>query len=116
MALTKVVDGVTVDCTAEEEAAILAQWAAADAAAAAPKVPSFVTKRQGMAELIDRDLLATVQGVLDGITGKVGDLARNDFTNSQEWQRSWPLIAQLQPVLSWSDAFVDEMFISAKAR
>jgi hypothetical protein len=91
-------------------------------AAVAPRPPASVTKRQGMAELIDREddngvsLLTTVQAVLDGIAGKAGILARNDFTNSQEWQRDWPLIAQLQPILGWSDAFVDELFISAKAR
>jgi hypothetical protein len=79
-------------------------------------VPQVVTARQGMAELIDRDLVATVQGVLDAIPGKEGELARNDFNKAQEWERNWPLIIQLQPVLNWSDAFVDEMFISAKAR
>lgn len=69
-----------------------------------------------MAELIDRELLATVQGVLDGIAGKAGDLARNDFTNAQTWDRTWPLIGQLQPVLGWSDAFIDELFTGASAR
>lgn len=92
-------------------------WSAEEIAAyEKAKVPQSVTARQGMAELIDRDLVAAVQAVLDAIPGKEGALARNDFTKSQEWERRWPLIAQLQPALGWSDAFVDEMFISAKAR
>jgi hypothetical protein len=79
-------------------------------------VPQVVSARQGMAELIDRDLVATVQAVLDAIPGKEGALARNDFLKAAEWERTWPLIVQLQPVLGWSDAFVDEMFISAAKR
>ena len=85
-------------------------------AALAPKVPVSVTKRQGMAELIDRDLLAGIQGVLDGMASKPGDLARNDFANSQEWRRTWPLIEQMRQVFGWTDAFVDELFISAGNR
>lgn len=111
--MKKMVNGVEVDMTAEEVSAIQAEW---NATLATPKVPTFVTRRQGRAELIDRDLLATVQGVLDGIPGKAGDLARNDFDTSQEWHRDWPLIAQVQPILGWSDAYVDELFISAKRR
>jgi hypothetical protein len=79
-------------------------------------VPQVVSARQGMAELIDRDLVPTVQAVLDAIPGKEGALARNDFLKAAEWERTWPLIVQLQPVLGWSDAFVDEMFISAAKR
>lgn len=85
-------------------------------ASAKAKVPQIVTARQGMAELIDRELLATVQAALDAIPGKAGALARNDFVKAQEWDRSWPLIAQMQQALGWSDQFIDEMFIAAKAR
>ncbi len=80
------------------------------------KVPASVTRRQGMAELIDRDLTAQIGEALDAIPGKAGMLARNDFLNSQEWQRTWPLIAMMAQNFGWSEQYVDQLFISAKAR
>jgi hypothetical protein len=111
--MKKMVNGVERDCTPEEEAAILAEWAAEAAKVA---VPQFVSARQAWAELIDRELLEGVEAILNAMEGKAGALARNDFHRAQEWRRDWPLIAQLQPVLGWSDAFVDELFIGAGAR
>lgn len=81
--------------------------------AAVVVVPSAVTRRKGMAVLIKRGLLTQIRGVLNGIAGVDGELARNDFETSQTFERNWPLIAALQPVLSWSDAFVDDLFVEA---
>lgn len=48
MALTKVVDGKVVKFTADEEAAIRAEWAQADAEAAKPKPPSLADRVEAL--------------------------------------------------------------------
>lgn len=77
------------------------------------KVPNTVTPRQGRAILITNGHMAQVQGLLDGMAGTEGELARNDFANAMEWRRDWPLIEQMRVALGWTSAYVDELFIAA---
>lgn len=76
-------------------------------------VPATVTPRQGRALLIQRNHLAQVQALLDGMPGVEGELARNDFATAQEWRRDWPLIEQMRVALGWTTEYVDELFVAA---
>lgn len=104
MPLKKLVNGVEVDCTPQEEAALIAEWAAP------PPVPQEVTQRQAMAALIKTNKLAQVEAALAAMTGQAGDLARNDFYRSNAFQRNWPLMEQMKPILNWTDADLDNLF------
>lgn len=58
MALTKNVDGKVVKLTAQEEKAVRAEWAQADAEAAAPKPPTLAER----VESLETELAALKRG------------------------------------------------------
>jgi hypothetical protein len=104
-----------------------AQFAAPPAPSpAAPIVPSSVTRRQGMAVLImhglDTQIESALQQQLTAATNsgdanaiRAAKLALNDFHESQTFERSWPLISQMQQAFGWTDAYVDSLFIEARS-
>ena len=109
MTLKKNVNGVEVDCTPEEEAAIQAEWNAA------PPVPQEVPRRQAIAALIKTGKRAQVEAALAAIPGEAGELARNDYYESLYFQRHWPLMESMKPILNWTDADLDNLFRLAAA-
>lgn len=113
MTLKKMVNGVEVLCSAEEEAAILAEWSA-NANAPAP-VPFQVPRRQAIAALIKTGKRAQVEAALAAIPGEAGALARNDYYESLYFQRHWPLMESMKPILNWTDADLDNLFRLAAA-
>lgn len=118
----KDVNGIPVELSPEEAAAIQAEWQAAQNAPM--PVPVSVTRRQAMAVLIkyglDVQIAGALQSQLDAATasGNAGAilaarLSLNDYRESQQFERKWPLIRAMQSAFGWSDAYVDGLFIEA---
>jgi hypothetical protein len=87
-------------------------------------VPQRVTRRQGMAVLLKyghdaqiEDLLNTqleqAQDSEDAEAVLAARFAINDWKNAAAFDRTWPLIAQMQGAFNWTDAYVDGLFIEA---
>ena len=74
-------------------------------------VPESITPRQGMLILSRYGLLASVQTMLDGMSGQEGVEARIDFERANEWKRSWPLLNAMATAAGLSQEQVDQMFI-----
>lgn len=95
--------------TPEEEAA----WTAMLDAPA--PVPVQVPRRQAIAALIKTGKRAQVEAALAAIPGETGELARNDYYDSLYFQRNWPLMEAMKPILNWTDADLDNLFRLAAA-
>lgn len=108
--MKKIVNGVEVDMSAEEAAAVQAEW---DAAAVAVHAPPEVTMRQARQALILAGKLATVNAALAGMTGTAGELARAEWEYSIAVQRHRPLVLSLGAALGMSSADLDALFIQA---
>jgi hypothetical protein len=110
--MRKIVDGEEVACTPEEEAAILAEWAAA---ASAVNVPQEVTMRQARLALLGAGLLATVESKIDGMAEPAKSAARIEWDHSQTVQRSKGLVLQLGQEMGLTSEQIDNLFIAAAA-
>jgi hypothetical protein len=107
--LTRVRNGVEEELSAEEEAAIRAEWAA-EAAKPAP-VPEEATVLQ----LYDE--MDQTHGIdLEAAVGGRGPKALTRFRIASAIKRSDPMVAQLQTALGWTDEQVDALFRAAAAR
>ena len=83
----------------------------------APIVPASVAMWQARDELIERGLLDAVNGALASIADPTERLrAQSKFEYSSTLRRDDPLLLQMRQALGWSDAELDDMFISAGAR
>lgn len=100
---------IVVDLTADE----LAQIAADKAAAAAARVPKFVTMRQASQALIYAGLDDDVEGMLAAMPGQAGKLARAEWVKSQVVERDRPLVLQMGAALGLDSAALDALFIHA---
>lgn len=107
MALTRNVNGKVVEMTADEEAAVLAEWAAA-AAAPAP-VPAAVTPLQMRRALRAAGLKAAV----DTMVAQMDEEAREAWEYSVTIPRDHPLIATAAQQLNMTGAQVDDLFRAA---
>jgi hypothetical protein len=88
-------------------------------------VPASVPRRQAMAVLIkyghdtEIDNLLTQQVSQAEASGDQGailaaKLAKNDWLESQEFQRAWPTLQAVSQLLGWTSEYVDQLFIEAK--
>ena len=114
MTLKKMVNGVEMKCTPEEEAAIQAEWQA-NANAPAP-VPQEVTMRQGRLALLSAGLLDLVEGALDAMPETTPQevfakkAARIEWDKSQTIQRHKGLTVTLAGVLGLTNQQIDDLF------
>lgn len=107
MPLTKNVNGVDVECTPEEEAAIRAEWAANDAAPG--PVPPEVTPLQMRLALHGAGLLNAVEAHVDSL----GPTARMAWEYSVTIPRGHALIAAMADALELGAPQVDDLFRAA---
>lgn len=84
---------------------------AAEAAAAALKVPQSVTRYQGLIALEDAGLLTTVESAIANAPKKT----QIAFSNAHVWRRASSMVSDMQAVLGMTDAEVDALFIAADA-
>lgn len=114
MPLKKLVNGVEVDFSPEEEAAIQAEWSA-NANAPAP-VPAEVTMRQGRLALLAAGLLDQVEAALNAMPEGTPEqifakkAARIEWDKSQTIQRHKGLTVTLAGVLGLTNQQIDDLF------
>lgn len=80
-----------------------------------PVVPQAVPMRSARRVLYTEGLLATVEGIIAGMTGEAGDLARIDWATALMVRRDDPVVVTLIPALGKTEAEIDAMFIVAAA-
>ena len=107
MSLTKIVNGVAVALSPQEEAAVRAEWATADAAA--PPVPASVSMRQARRALRQAGLLEAVPALPEPQRTD----AQIDWEFAQEVRRNFGLVQQLGPALGLSENAIDDLFRQA---
>lgn len=105
----RIVNGQIVWLTAEEEAALEAQWAAAAAEANTPKVPVSITPRQCRLLLLQQGLLSTVEAMI----AQQDDATKITWEYALEFRRDDPLLTQLATNLGLTSQQIDEFFIAA---
>lgn len=109
MSLTKIVDGVVVPLTQEEEAAVLAEWQAN----AGPIVPEEVLNYQARQALILAGLIDDVEAALDAMPEPQRALARNAWERRPTIRRNSELTQALASSLGLSAEQVNSLFIQA---
>lgn len=109
MTLHKMVNGVQVDMTPEEEAAFEASRAPV------PYIPQEVTMRQARLALLGAGLLASVEAAIDGLAEPKKSAARIEWDHSQSVQRSRGLVVELGGALGLTGAQIDALFVQAAA-
>ena len=108
--MKKLVNGVEVEMSVEEEAAFLAQ----QAADSAPRVPQSVTRRQARQALFLAGLLDNVQPALDAIPDATQRrLMQIEWDDSQEFHRNRPALLALAGALGLNSSQIDQLFITA---
>lgn len=107
MTLKKMVNGVEVDMTPEEEAELRFAWANA----MLPVVPQSVTKFQAKAALHLAGLLDSVEPLM--ASPDTPQLARLAWQDAQEFRRTSPTVLAMAQSLGLSDSQLDELFITA---
>ncbi len=103
---SKLVDGVLVQLTAEEEAAIVAR-------AALVRVPKEVTMRQARLALRTAGKLAAVAAAIDAMPSPNKENAQIEWEYSNTLRRDHPLVTALGPALSLTGEQLDQLFITA---
>ena len=79
-----------------------------------PRVPAKVTRRQARQALAMEGLLDKVQPAIDAIPGpQQRQLAQIEWDDSQDFERSRPLLIQLGHAIGLTDAGIDALFIRA---
>ena len=110
MALHKIVNGVRVDMTPEEEFAFEASRAPEPA-----KIPQEVTMRQARLALLGAGLLASVESAIDAMPEPQKSAARIEWDHSQSVQRSRGLVIELGTALGLTGEQIDALFTAAAA-
>lgn len=103
---SKLVDGVLVQLTAEEEAAIVAR-------SALVRVPKEVTMRQARLALRAAGKLAAVAAAIDAMPSPGKENAQIEWEYSNTLRRDHPLVTALGPALSLTGEQLDGLFITA---
>lgn len=110
--MKKLVNGVEVEMSEEEAAAIQAEWSAADSAP--PPIPQSVTRRQARQALLLAGLLDNVQPALDAIPDATQRrLMQIEWDDSQEFHRNRPALLALAGALGLNSSQIDQLFITA---
>lgn len=102
----KLVDGLLVPLTAEEEAAMVAR-------AAVVLVPKEVTMRQARLALRAAGKLAAVAAAIDAMPSPTKEDAQIEWEYSNTLRRDHPLVAALGPALNLTGEQLDGLFITA---
>lgn len=110
MALTKMVDGVRVEMTAQEEAAFIAQGQA-DIAAVALLVPPFIGNRQFRKALRDMSK-ATINAFVAYVAGASDDI-KDYWQYEPRILRNHPNVEAARVALGRTQANIDTFFRSA---
>jgi hypothetical protein len=109
MPLTRLKNGIRLEVSAEDEATILAEWAA-ERAKSAP-VPAEVTSLQ----LYDE--MDQTHGIhLEDAVGAMNPKAAKRYRLANTIRRTDPMVAALRQNMGWTDAQVDALFRAAAAR
>jgi hypothetical protein len=103
--LFKMVDGVPVEMSADEAAAIRAEWAAN----AIPSVPQSVTPRQARLALLGAGLLDAVEAAI--AAGSRADQITWEF--AVDVRRDYILIANMGAALGLTPVQIDDLFRTA---
>ena len=118
MPLTKLVDGVTVEMTAEEEAEVQAEWSAnADLEAQKLVDPTNyrLTLVQFHAVLEIQGLVGAVEAAIDAMTdAEQRALARSKMKHSTHFDRDDPLFEILAPAVGLTQDQIDALWMQAK--
>jgi len=77
-------------------------------------VPFSVTMRQARLALLSQGLLDDVDAAIAAMSGIQGDAARIEWQYSQEVHRNKQIVAALAPILGFSEAQLDSLFILAQ--
>ena len=56
-----------------------------------------------------------IENALNSLPDPPRTIARNRWENKDTISRNSPIIAQMQQLLGWSNAYVDELFVAADA-
>lgn len=78
-----------------------------------PVVPDSVTMRQARLALLGAGKLAAVDAAIASLPSPMKEAAQIEWEYAATVERSSPLIAQLAPALSMSDAEMDALFVEA---
>lgn len=79
-----------------------------------PRIPAKVTRRQTRQALAMAGLMSRVQPAIDAIPDPLQrQLAQIEWDDSQDFERSRPLLIQLGHAIGLDDAGIDAMFIQA---
>jgi hypothetical protein len=105
--LFKMVDGVAVEMSPEESAAILAEWAAN----AIPGVPQVVTPLQARKAINAAGLRASIEAAV----AASGQDAKDAWEYATEIRRDNALIASMAAGLGLTSAQIDDLFRAAAA-
>lgn len=111
MVMTKNVNGVDIDLTPEEEAEVLAQWEANEAAA--PPVPQSVTPAQGLMALYtlkgitEDDILAAINSIEDAAQRYQALIA---FKKATSWERESESMGAVAQLLALTEVDKDALF------
>lgn len=97
-----------VELTPEEEAELLAEWAAN---AAAVKVPQSVTMRQARLAIYNAGYLDSVNAAVQNSSEEI----KLTWEYAQEVKRNDPYVIQLGALLGLSSEQIDNLFIQASA-
>jgi hypothetical protein len=106
----RLVDGVEVELTPEEEAAVLAEWAANEEFV---RVPPEVTMRQARLALLAAGKLAAVDAAINTLPEPDRTAARISWEYSATVQRHQPFVLALAPALGLSEGDLNNLFIQA---
>ena len=80
-------------------------------------VPQTITRRQAIQQLIDDDLIDSVEAVLNAIPNpKQKRLMESWYKDSQVFERQRPEIVMVMSALGKDSAFIDDLFIKAAKR
>jgi len=112
--MKKSVNGVDVEMTPAEEAAFVAEQAAAAEDAAIPKVPMQVTMRQARLALKNAGKLALVGPAIAALPQSQREAAEIEWEFSSVVERNRPFVVSLGTILGLDGAAMDALFISAE--
>lgn len=109
--MKKLVNGVEVEMSAEEQAALQAEWTAAQNAPVL--VPQSVTMRQARLALLQAGLLGSVNAAIAALPSPHKEAATIEWEYSQTVERNRPFVLTLGAALNLTSAQLDALFVQA---
>lgn len=109
--MKKLVNGVEVEMSVEEQAALQAEWTAAQNAPV--PVPQSVTMRQARLALLQAGLLSNVDAAIATLPSPQKEAATIEWEYSQTVERHRPFVLTLGAALGLTSEQLDDLFIQA---